>query len=120
MAWRGERPGVQLRPPLQSATARSGRDRERRDPPASVRYRELFASGVVCQPRPQDLESAGSTKVVTCAAFAVLPLSDFLRRQPQRSNEDVVVPFPLPCLESIAASLTKYASKPLLQAVVAI
>src|SRR2546422_11056035 len=98
MAWRDERPGVQLHLPLQHAIATSGRDRERRDPPVSVRYRELFASGVRYPPRPQDLESADSTKVATCAAFAVPPPSDFPRRQPRRSNEDVVIPFPHPML----------------------
>jgi multidrug efflux pump subunit AcrB len=42
---------------------------------------------------PQDLESAGSTKVVTCAAFALLPPSDFPPRQPRRNSEGVVIPF---------------------------
>jgi hypothetical protein len=59
----------------------------------SVRYRERGASGVGRPPRPQDLESAGSTKVVTCAAFALLPPSDFPPRQPRRNIEDVVIPF---------------------------
>src|ERR1700693_2493477 len=98
MAWRDEPPGVQLHLPLQPAIALSGRDRERLDPPVSARYRELFASGVRHPPRPQDLESAGSKKVAPCAAFAVLPASGFPRRQPRRSNEDVVIPFRLPCL----------------------
>src|ERR1700730_7004318 len=98
MAWRDQRPGVQLRLPLQPATAMTGRDRERRAPPVSVRYRELFALGVECPPRPQDLESADSTKAATCAAFAVLPPSGCPRRPPRRSNEDVVIPLPLPCL----------------------
>src|SRR5882724_8090933 len=110
MAWRDQPPGVQLLRPLQPAIALSGRDRERPDPPVSDRRRELFASEVGCPPRPQDLESADSTKVVTCAAFAVLPPSGFPRRPPRRSNEDVVIPFPLPCFRSIATSLTKYAS----------
>src|SRR2546422_2702726 len=100
MVWRDQRPGVQLRLPLQPAIALSGRDRERLDPPVSVRCRELFASGVRYPPGPQDLESADSTKVATCAVFAVLPPSDFPSRQPRRSNEDVVIPFPLPCLGS--------------------
>src|ERR1700720_4732612 len=111
MAWRDERPGVQPRLPLQPAIAPSGRDRERLDPPVSVRYRELFASGVGRPPRPRDLESADSTRVAKCAAFAGLPPSGFPRRQPRRSIEDVVIPFPLPCLGSIDASLTKYASR---------
>ena|ERR1700730_5820125 len=45
---------------------------------------------------PQVLESADSTKVVTCAAFALPPPSDFLPRQPRRNTEDVVIPFPTP------------------------
>src|SRR6201993_1991396 len=110
MVWRDERPGVQLPLPFQPATVMSGRDLEGRDPPVSVRYRELFVSGVRSPLRLQDLESADSTKVATCAAFAVLPPSGFPLRLPRRSNEDVVVPFPLPCLRSIAISLTKYAS----------
>src|SRR5229473_5051871 len=98
MAWRDQRPGVQLLLPLQPAIALSGRDRERLDPPVSSRRRELFASGVECPPRPQDLESADSTKAATCAAFAVLLPSCFPRRRPRRSNEDVVIPFPHPML----------------------
>src|SRR5882762_4582240 len=110
MAWRGERPGVPLRLPLQPAIAPSGRDRERLDPPVSVRCRERGVSRVAHLPRSQDLESADLAKVVTCGAFALLPPSDFPRRRPRRNSEDVVVPFPLPCLQSIAPSLTKYAS----------
>src|SRR5580692_4225307 len=98
MAWRDEQPGVQLRLPPLPAPALSGRDRERLDPPVSVRCRELFASGVGCPPRPQDLESADSTKVATCAASAVLPPSGFPRPPRRRSSEDVVIPFRLPCL----------------------
>src|SRR6266852_5211136 len=120
MPWPDPRPGVQLLLPLQPAITLSGRDRERPDPPVSGRHRELFASEVGCPPRPQDLESADSTKAATCAAFAALPPSDFPRRQPRRSNEDVVIPFQLPCLGSIATSLTKYASPALLMASFAI
>src|SRR4029077_10851441 len=98
MAWRDQRPGVQLRSPLQPATTLSGRDRERHDPPVSGRYRELFASKVEYPLRLQDLESADSTKAATCAAFAERPPSNFPSQQPQRSNEDVVIPFRLPCL----------------------
>src|SRR5213593_4290169 len=116
MAWRDQRPGVQLRLPLQPVITLSGRDQERLDPPVSGRRRELFASEVGCPPRPQDLESADSTKAATCAAFAALPPSDFPSRKPRRSNEDVVIPFQLPCLGSIATSLTKYASTALPQA----
>src|SRR6266849_9663112 len=120
MAWRDERPDVQLHLPLQPAITPSGRDQERRAPPVSGRYRGLFASGVRYPPRLQDLESADSTKVATCAAFAELPPSCFPLRQPRRSSEDVVIPFPLPCLESIDASLTKYASTALPQTAFAI
>src|SRR5271156_6909391 len=116
MVWRDERPGVQPHPPLQPAIELSGRDQERRGPPVSGRYRELFVSRVGRRPRPQDLESAGSTKVATCAAFAALLPSDFLSPQPRRSNEDVVIPFRLPCSGSIATNLTKYASTVLPQA----
>src|SRR5467141_1760885 len=98
MAWEDERPGAQLQLPLLPAIAPSERDRERLDPPMSVRYRALFASGVGRPPRPQDLESADSTKVVTCAVFALLLPSHFRPRQPRRNSEDVVIPFPLPCL----------------------
>src|ERR1700722_18914658 len=108
MAWRDERPGVQLLRPLQPATARSGRVRERRDPPVSVQCRERGASGVRRQSLPQDLESGDSTTVVKCAIFA-LPPSDFQPRQPRQNTEGVVIPFLLPCLLSIAPSLTKYA-----------
>src|SRR6266566_5684244 len=114
MAWQDERPGVQPRLPLQLAIEQSGRDRERRDPPVSGRYRELFASGVQYPLRLQDLEFADSTKVATCAGFAVLLPSGFPRRQPRRSSEDAVIPFVLPCSRSIAPSLTKYASTALL------
>src|SRR6266446_5375980 len=114
MAWRDQRPGVQLRLPLQPAIAPRERDRERLVPPVSGRCRELFASRVGHRPRPQDLESAGSTKAATCAAFAALPPSGFPRRPPRRSNEDAAIPFVLPCLRSMATSLTKYASTALL------
>src|SRR5271168_3162423 len=110
MAWRGERPGVQRRLPPRHAKALSGRDREKLDPPASVRYRGLFASGVGRPPRFQDPGSAGSTRVVKCAVSALPPRSDFPPRRPPRNSEDVVIPFPPPCLQSIAPSLTKYAS----------
>src|SRR6266404_3189127 len=96
MAWADERPAAQLRLPLQPAIALSGRDRERLDPPVSVRCRERCASAVGHRPPLQDPESAGSTKVVTCAVFALLPPSDFLPRQPRRNSENVVIPFPLP------------------------
>src|ERR1700680_5162444 len=108
MAWRDERRGVQLRLPLQPAIAPSGRDRERRGPPVSVRCRERCDSAVGHRSRLQGPESAGSTKVGTCAVFARLPPSDFPPRQPPQSSEDVVIPFPLPCLGSIDVSLTKY------------
>src|SRR6266852_9915376 len=114
MAWQDERPGAKLRLRLQPAITLSGRDRERLVLPVSGRRRELFASGVGCPPRPQDLESADSTKAATYAAFAALPPSGFPRRQPRRSSEDAVITFVLPCSRSIAPSLTKYASTALL------
>src|SRR5271154_683074 len=120
MACWDELPGVQLQLPPLPATAPRGRDRGRLDPPVSGRCRELFESGVERPPRPQDLESAGLGKVVRCAAFAPLPPSDFLPRQPRRNNGDAVIPFPLPCRQGIAASLTKYASATLLMASFAI
>src|SRR6266851_9088537 len=107
MAWPAARPGVQLRLPLRPAITPPARDRERLDRPVSGRYRELFASGAERQLRPQGLEFADSTTVATCAVFAVLPRSGFPRRQPRRNTEDVVIPFRLPCLQSIATSLTK-------------
>src|SRR5271156_5078906 len=110
MAWRDERPGEQLRLPLQPATAPSGRDRERLDLPVSVRCPERGVSRVAHLPRPQDLESADSTTVVTCAVFALPPPLDFPPRRPRRNSADVVIPFSLPCLQSIAPNLTKYAS----------
>src|ERR1700722_2772000 len=73
MAWRDERRGEQLRLPLQPAIAPSGRVRERLDLRVSVRYRERGASAVARLLHAQGPESADSTKVVTCAAFAVLP-----------------------------------------------
>src|ERR1700720_1633462 len=114
MAWRDQRPGVQLRLPLNPAITLWGGGRERRAPPVSGRRRELFASEVGCPLRPQDLESADSTKAATCEEFAVLPPSGFPRRQPRRSIEDAAIPFVLPCSRSMAPSLTKYASAALL------
>src|SRR6266850_1457385 len=97
MVWRDERPGERLRLPPQPAIAPCGRVRERLDLPVSVRCRERGVSRVAHPPHPRDLESAGLTKVVTCAAFALLRPSDFRPRRPRRNNEDVVIPFPLPC-----------------------
>src|SRR5229473_7517010 len=97
MVYWDERPGEQLRLSRLLAIAPSARGRERPDPRASTRFREHGASGVALLVRSQDLESADSTKVVTCAVFALLPPSDFRPRQPQRNNEGVVIPFPLPC-----------------------
>src|ERR1700751_3320843 len=108
MACLDERPGEQPRLPLLLAIAPNARDREKSDPPASTRFRAHGASGVARLVRSQGLESAGSRKVVTCAAAALLPRSDFLPPQPRRNSEGVVIPFPLPCLQSITASLTKY------------
>src|ERR1700720_442411 len=110
MAWRDERPGEQLRLPLQPALAPRGRDRGRLDPPVSARCHERGASRVGRLARPQDLESGGSTKVVTCEVFVLLPPSDFPPRRPPRNSADVVIPSCLPCLQSIAPSLTKFVS----------
>src|ERR1700680_2487785 len=107
MAWQDERPGEQLRLPRQPAIAPSGRVRERLDLQVSFRYRERGASGVARLPRPQGLESADSTKVVTCAAFALPPPSDFLPRQARRNSEDVVIQFPLPMLPKHCSKFTK-------------
>src|ERR1700730_16849447 len=107
MAWQDERPGERLRLPLHPAIAPSGHVRERLDLRVSVRYRERGASAVGCQSLPQGLESADSTKVVTCAAFALPPPSDFLPPQPRRSSEDVVIPFPLPMLAKHCSKFNK-------------
>src|SRR6266853_1338897 len=96
VSWRDERPGAQLRLPLQPAIAPGGRARERLDPQESVRCRERYASGVGHLPRLQDPESAGSTKVVTCVVFALPPPLDFPPRQLRRNSENVVIPFRLP------------------------
>ena len=48
-----------------------------------------------------------------CAVLAVLPRSGSQLPPQPRSIEDVVIPFALPCFRSIAASLTKYASRSL-------
>src|SRR5216683_246540 len=111
MAWRDERPAAQLQPPLPPAIALSGPDREMLDPLVSARCRELFASRVGHRPRPQDLESAGLVKVVTCAAFALLPPSDFRPPQPRRNSEDVVIPFPDPMLVRHQCQLNKVCFK---------
>src|SRR6266478_7437740 len=107
MAWRDERPGVQLRLPLQPAIAPRGRDQGRLDPQVSARCRELFASGVGRPPRPQDLESADSTKVATCVVFALPPPLDFPPQQLRRNNEDVVIPFPRPISLKHTSQLNK-------------
>src|SRR5260370_7483228 len=106
MAWRDERPGVQIRLPLQPAIAPRGRVRERLCLPVSVRCRERGVSRVAHLPRPQALESADLAKVVTCAAFALLPPSDFPPRRPRRNTPDVAIPFSLLCLKSIRPTLT--------------
>src|SRR5216684_7717083 len=110
MACRDERPGVQLRPPHQPALAPSGRDREKLDPPVSVRCRERGASGVGRLARSQDLESVDLTKVVTCAAFALLPPSDFLPQPPRRNSEGVVIPLSTPMLMRHRCQLNKVCS----------
>src|ERR1700722_2642462 len=45
-----------------------------------------------------------------CVVFAGPPQSNLPPRQPPRNSEGVVVPFPLPYLQSIGASLAKYAA----------
>src|ERR1700733_6282271 len=107
MAWRDERPGAQPQRPRQPAIAPRGRVRERPDPPVSGRCRELFESGVARPPGPQDLESADLAKVVTYAAFALLPPSGFLPRQLRRNSEDVVIPFSTPMLARHRYQLNK-------------
>src|SRR5689334_21686809 len=98
MACWDERPGEQLLLPRLLAIAPSVRDRERFDPRASTRFREHGASEVGHLARSQDLGSAGSTKVVTCAAFALPPPSDFPPLRPPRNSEGVVIPFLAPML----------------------
>src|SRR5713226_1995039 len=98
MACWDERPGEQLRLPRLPAIAPSERDRERFDPRESTRFREHGASGVGRLARSQDLESVDSTKVVTCAVFALLLPSGFLPRRPRRNSEGVVIPFSTPML----------------------
>src|SRR5260370_1395149 len=110
MASGEERPGEQFGFPLHPAIAPCGRVGGGLAPPVSVRFRERGASGVVRLPRPQDLESAGSTKVVTCAAFALQPPSDFLPPRPRRNSEGVVIPFLTPMLARHRFQLNKVCS----------
>src|SRR5882724_9462656 len=107
MACWDEQPGERLRLPRLPAIAPSARDRERFDPLASVRCRERGASGVGRLARSQDLESVDSTKVVRCAAFALLPPSDFRLRQPRQNTEDAVIPFSTPMLARHPCQLNK-------------
>src|SRR5271167_3008993 len=97
MACWDERPGEQLRSPLLPGIAPSGRGPEMRGQRASVRSHELAGSEVARLIRFQDLEFAGSTKVVKYATFALLPLSDFPLRPLQRNSGGAVAPFRLPC-----------------------
>src|SRR5258707_15351113 len=95
----GERQrGVQFGLPHHPEPARGGCEGKKRDPPVSVRCRERGASGVGRLARSQDLESADSTKVVTCAVFALPPSSDFPPQQLPRNSVGAVIPLPLPCL----------------------
>src|ERR1700722_13259879 len=92
MAFLVERPGEQLRLPLQPATAQCGHDQGTLYLLGSVQCRERGVSKVARRLRPQDLESADSKKVVMCAVFAPpLPL-DFPFLRPRRSSEDAVIP----------------------------
>src|SRR5439155_21679697 len=109
MVWQDGRPAVQLRLPLQPALARLGRDRGRLVPRLLVRCREHYGTAVGRLFRPQDLESADSARVATCAGF-VPPPSGFPPPRLRQNNEDVLIPFPLPCLPGIGPSLTKYGS----------
>src|SRR6266436_5580366 len=104
MAYWDERPCEPLRLPHPPAIAPSARDRERFDPRASTRFREHGASAVGRLVRSQDLESAGLTKVVKCAASAVLP------PPPRRSSVDVVTPLPTPMLVKHRSQLNKVCS----------
>src|SRR5216684_8344323 len=110
MVYWDERPGEQLRLSRLLAIAPSARGRERPDPRASTRFREHGASGVALLVRSQDLESAGSRKVVTCAVFALLPPSDFLPPRPRRNSEGVVIPFLTPMLARHRFQLNKVCS----------
>src|SRR5216683_4515942 len=110
MACWDERPGEQLRLPRLPATAPTAPDRERLDPRASIRSRERGASGVGRLARSQDLESVDLTKVVTCAAFALLPPSDFLPQPPRRNSEGVVIPLSTPMLMRHRCQLNKVCS----------
>src|SRR6266403_228061 len=111
MACWDEQPGEQLRLPRLPAIAPSARDRETLDPRASTRFRGHAASGVALLVRSQDLESAGSRKVVTCAASALLPPSDFLPPRPRRNSEGVVIPFFTPILVRHRCQLNKVCCK---------
>src|SRR6266849_2880916 len=110
MAYWDERSGERPRLPPLPAIAPIEHDRERFDPRASVRSRERGASGVVRLARSQDLESAGSTKVATCAVFALLPPSDSLLPRPRRNSEGVVIPFLTPMLVRHRCQLNKVCS----------
>src|SRR6267154_504963 len=111
MACWDERLGEQLRLPRLLAIAPSDLVRERLGPLASTRFRERGVSGVGRLVRSQDLESAGSRKVVKCAVFALLPPSDFLPPRPQRNSEGVAIPFFTPILVRHRCQLNKVSPK---------
>src|SRR5579862_883715 len=98
MACWDEQPGEQLRLPRLPAIAPRAHDPETFDLRASTRSREHGASEVGRPVRSQDPESAGSGKVVKCAASALLPPSDFPPPRLRRNNEGVVIPFFTPIL----------------------
>src|SRR2546426_12739570 len=102
-----ERPGARRGRRLNPGIAPWGGDREGRAPPVSVRCGERGVSRVAPLPPPQDLESADSTKVVTCEVFALLPPSDFPPRRPRRNSENVVIPFPRPISLKHGSQLNK-------------
>src|ERR1700735_3855693 len=112
MSGEDERPGVQLALPLQPAIAPNARDRERLDPPASAQSLERGVSAIGSLARSQDLEFADSTKAVTCAAFVLLPPSDFLPRRPRRNSGSAVIPFSAPMLVRHRCQLNKVCCKP--------
>src|SRR3984957_3803068 len=92
--------------------APNARDRERLDPRASAQSRERGASAVGSLARSQDLESADSMKAVTCAAFVLLPPSDFLPPRPRRSSGSAVIPFSAPMLVRHRCQLNKVCCSP--------
>src|SRR5580698_4808248 len=111
MAYWDERPGERLPLPRPPAIAPTARDREIFVRRASTRFLERGVSGVEPLVRSQDPESAGLRTVVTYAASALRPPSDFLPPRPQRNIEGVVVPFLTPILARHRCQLNKVCCK---------